>query len=110
MPINLEFAECPKCGEPIDDDKEAGDTCDDCGYVFPATHEEAEAENADEPQEGDYTTPDHRKFYQYGKLVLNLDEDADHVAEVKKHMERNKFWPDVWFISDHGNAHRIVMT
>lgn len=35
MPINLEYpgAECPDCGEPIDDDKEAGDECD-CGHIF----------------------------------------------------------------------------
>lgn len=36
MPINLEYSDCPKCGEPINDDKEAGDTCDDCGFQFPA--------------------------------------------------------------------------
>lgn len=33
MPINLEYEDCPDCGEPIDDDKEAGDSCE-CGYVF----------------------------------------------------------------------------
>ncbi len=36
MPINLSYvgAECPQCGEPIDDDKEEGDECDGCGHVF----------------------------------------------------------------------------
>ncbi len=36
MPINLEYpgSECPACGEPIDDDKEAGDECEECGHVF----------------------------------------------------------------------------
>ena len=71
--------------------------------------EELEEELPDEPQEGDYTTEDHQKFYQYGKLVLELDEDADHVAELKKHMETEQFFPDAWFISDHGNAHRIEL-
>lgn len=57
MPVNLEYADCPKCGEPIDDDKEAGDKCDECGYVYVATHEEAEddaePDNVDEEQDDD---------------------------------------------------------
>lgn len=70
----------------------------------PAEIEEEEEEDF-EPCEGDYSTEDHCKFYQYGKLVLDLDEDEDHKEKVKEHMEANKFWPNVWFISDHGNAH-----
>lgn len=36
MPVNLYYpgAECPDCGEPIDDDKEVGDSCDNCDHVF----------------------------------------------------------------------------
>lgn len=67
--------------------------------------EEFEIAEEFEPTEDDYTTGDHRKFYQNGKLVLDLDEDEDHKEKVKEHMEANQFWPNVWFISDHGNAH-----
>ncbi len=40
MPINLEYpgAQCPVCQEPIDDDKEAGDECDGCSYIFIADY------------------------------------------------------------------------
>ncbi len=107
MPINLEYSDCPKCGDPIDDDKEAGDTCD-CGYVFPATHEETEEPT--EPEEDDITTSDHRKFYQSGKLVLTVDEDDDHVQALKEFMDKEKFWPNCWFISDHGNAHLMDLS
>lgn len=70
---------------------------------------EDDEEEFDEPEEGDITTEDHRRFYQYGKLVLDLDEDDDHEAAVREFMERSKFWPNVWFISDHGNAHLMTI-
>jgi hypothetical protein len=66
--------------------------------------------NEDEPEEGDYITEDHCQFYQYGKLVLELEPEDDHVAALRAHMEKNQFWPDAWWISDHGNAHRIDMS
>ena len=27
--------------------------------------------------------------------------------QVKQHMEKEGYWPNAWFISDHGNAHLI---
>lgn len=63
-----------------------------------------------EPEEGDYTTADHCKFYQYDKLVVECKPEDDHVAAVRAHMEKEQFWPSVWFISDHGNAHLIDMS
>jgi hypothetical protein len=62
-----------------------------------------------EPEEGDYTTEDHRRFYQYGKLVVEVDDGEEWAHAVKAHMDEEQFWPDVWFISDHGNAHIIEM-
>ena len=58
---------------------------------------------SDEPLEGDITTEDHEHWYSYGKLVVEGDEH-----DVRAYMEKSKFWPDVWWISDHGNAHRIT--
>lgn len=59
------------------------------------------------PEESDITTSDHRKFYQDGKLVLTIAEDVDHIAALRVYMDDSKFWPNCWFISDHGNPHQI---
>jgi hypothetical protein len=53
----------------------------------------------DEPQEDDITTDDHETFYSSGKKI------ADSPAEAKAWMKKHGYFPNVWFISDHGNAH-----
>jgi hypothetical protein len=63
----------------------------------------------DQPEEGDYTTEDHQHFYQYGKLVVEVAEDEDWQPYVKAHMEASKFFPNVFWISDHGNAHLLSL-
>lgn len=79
-----------------------------------------------EPQEDDITTQDHKTFYQSGKLVLSagpanrwdirhpsrayLGEFATCDAALRAYMELSQFWPNVWFISDHGNAHLMTLT
>lgn len=106
--------ECSICGELVssgwlclDGGEEA---CCDC-VEFTKDEETAEATG---PQEDDYTTTDHILWYQSGKLVLattdpnNLHTSADDTyAQVKAHMDKAKYWPNAWFISDHGNAHLI---
>ena len=64
--------------------------CDDCGWEGP------EGEEHSCVQEGDYTTSDHRKFYQFGKLVVEVGEEGDWEVAVKAHMELEKFFPNVW--------------
>lgn len=59
-------------------------------------------EESDEPDEDAITTHDHQIFYQYGKKYHTGD-----IESLKAQMDKDKLWPDVWFISDHGNAHRI---
>ena len=73
------------------------------------------------PQEGDITTEDHEKWYQDGKLIAYWSETAgtyfltdgtdcdtdDWREAIRRHCDREKFWPNCWFISDHGNAHLI---
>ena len=58
----------------------------------------------DEPEEDDITTTDHQHWYQSGKLYFTGDEEG-----LMRKMNQDNFWPDVWFISDHGNAHRITL-
>lgn len=67
----------------------------------------------EEPDEGDWITSDHRNFYSYGKRVLEVDDDTatDHKrlwAAIDATMKRQNFYPNVWFISDHGNWHLMT--
>jgi hypothetical protein len=57
--------------------------------------------------EGDWTTPDGNRFYQDGKLVLDASEMSDRQARraAALEMKRQQFWPNVWYLSDHGNLH-----
>lgn len=60
------------------------------------------------PEEGDYTTEDYRHFYQYGKLAVTTTPETFE-QDLRAHMEQENFYPDVWVISDHGNAHLITL-
>jgi hypothetical protein len=53
----------------------------------------------DEPEESDITTEDDEHWYQDGKLYYTGNR-----AGLKKKMDRDQFWPNVWVISDHGNS------
>jgi len=78
-------------------------------------------------EEDDLTTKDHLAFYQYGKLAFSLEmradgtcfmhgrgsQDAEYLTvehAVRAYMDRAQFWPNCWFISDHGNAHLMDLT
>lgn len=70
------------------------------------------ADDEDEPhglQEGDITTTDHIRWYCDGKLILTTADPDDAESQVKAWMDREGYYPDVWWISDHGNAHRISL-
>ena len=62
-----------------------------------------------EPEEGDLTTHDHLNFYQDGKRVLSLKESDNMEKAVRAYMDKTNFYPNVWFVSDHGNAHLISL-
>jgi len=95
-----------------------------------AAADEAEETLGEIPSEDDLVTGDHVHFTQHGKLVLTVNADGwrwrSHPREqlprvklepddAKMHralrafMEHEQFFPDVWFISDHGNPHRIEL-
>lgn len=106
--------------------------CGTCGEVLSEEERDADAamcescwRQENEPQDGDITTEDHRTFYQDGKRVLELDETPSGryviighrgpifntvEAAIRAYMDRVQYWPNVWWISDHGNAHRIDLT
>jgi hypothetical protein len=86
-----------------------GCTCDNCNDEFNPADEDSEPE----PDEDSLTTSDHRHFYQYGELVLTLDPDLSHeemCADLRAFMKRENFFPDCFWISDHGNAHLINLS
>ena len=63
----------------------------------------------EQPNEDDLITSDHTHVYQYGKLVLTTSlETFD--RDVRAHMVRERFWPNVWFVSDRGNTILIRVT
>lgn len=66
-----------------------------------------------EPEEGDWVTYDHSNFYEYGtnRRVLYVDPDAttkEMWGRIRLKMNADSFFPNVWFVSDHGNAHLMV--
>jgi hypothetical protein len=112
---------CKRCGEPITEDTN-DDVCDDC----------RQAEEDSEPTEGDYTTTDHRSFYEHGigrlrfvvvedetdkryRLVCPETKSAHGIIRpnleqcIEAYLSATQFWPNVWWISDHGNAHLMTL-
>jgi hypothetical protein len=85
-------------------------------YDTPEELEEAWAqiqsryEEAYGPQEDDITTPDYQHFYQYGHLIFTVEDDEDMDIALREHMSGANFWPNVWAISDHGNAHLLSIS
>jgi hypothetical protein len=69
-----------------------------------------EMELLDVPEEGDYVTVDHVHWREHGTdkllLVTSVQNCED---EVRAHMDAQQFWPNAWFVSDHGNWHRVEL-
>lgn len=73
------------------------------------------ADDEPEPEEGDLFTHDHTCFFECGstscfqvKLGLGakviVPHGEDWQQHVRAYMKRVNFWPNVWFVSDHGNT------
>ncbi len=65
-------------------------------------------EDPDSPEEGDWLTNDHQSFTQGERTVLTLERDlteAEMWANILQAMSAQNFFPNVWFVSDHGNYH-----
>jgi len=104
---------CPECGAEFneDDGYEAsdGEMCcsDDCA----ARYEVAEGfREPFEPDEDDLTTEDHQVFYSGGKEAFRVSKGEDWRPTARAWMDREGFFPNVWFVSDHGNAHLLSMS
>ena len=62
-----------------------------------------------EPDDDDLVTYDHATFYQGGAIVLNVPDGEEYEPTIAAHMIETNYFPDVWFISDHGNAHLMTI-
>ena len=78
-----------------------------------------------DPETGDWATEDYVHFFSYGKPILTLlvqerpgsrykrdaEEgelsDAAMWRQIDEKMKADGFFPNVWWISDHGNAHLL---
>ncbi len=94
---------------------EAGVFCNECeesGCEEDSECKRSDAYGCEEPSEDDITTKDHVTFYVNGKaLPLDLTRDSttdDMWKALRGYMAATQFFPNVWFISDHGNAHLMT--
>jgi len=64
-----------------------------------------------EPQEEDIFFGDERGktiVSCSGKVIGTFHEEEEARAFIKRWMEKEKYWPNVWFVSDHGNMHLVT--
>ncbi len=83
--------------------------CSHCGGKIESSYGDLDESESDNPQEGDYTTMDHIHFYCDGKLVLTIPEGEEEELYLSQHFEEEGYYPNIWFISDHGNAHQFYV-
>jgi len=96
-----------------------GDTLDQVESEL-TSDEEDEPEPDDEPCEGDYMLSNTGRLggrtgvATHNGVILTVDRrrgsfasEDEALAAIREHANKVQFWPNVWRISDHGNAHRI---
>lgn len=95
--------------------------CKDCG------HRECVCKSEFEHEEGDYVTQDYKTWFQYGKIVVTVDDPHDKVQyrnsdlrrdynatnwqrAVMDHMSKSEFWPNVWYQGERGDLNLLDLT
>lgn len=122
-PIDLpitKFKRCHNCSGmvlnddtldmPHDDDNNQY-CCQEC--LEEALYDPCEADNfASEVEQGAWTTEDGCKYYQHGKLVLDTtDMEPDDAGDAAQAiMDSQGFYPNVFYVSDHGNVSLTTVT
>jgi hypothetical protein len=127
------------CIEQLNDEHEC-ETCEHCGDVLTRDERiggdnacERCWREQNEPQEDDLTTEDHQTFYQDGRKALKTSDDPNGPMHFVYFPHGARDWRDLgtfdtvesailayqaaegwytaaWWISDHGNAHRIDLS
>ena len=104
-----ERAECKRCGALT-----GPGPCRECGYREPDPDDYVQIQEDDpptEPEEEDLLTEDHVRFFiresEHRGPVVVVAEGQDWRREVKRYMLRERWYPNVWWVSDHGNPHLL---
>ena len=113
---------CDQCGEKFrfnysNDDPDNIDMTDEESYdafVEQCLEDAADVHNCDtplEPDDEDITTADHQHFFYLGRQIVACGPDGDDWrSAVTAWCDANNYYPNIWFISDHGNAHLLSVT
>ena len=64
----------------------------------------SEQEDAD-PENDIFINDDWLTAYYAGKQIVAVDDPHEIDAAIRDWMEKNTYWPSVWWVSDHGNVH-----
>lgn len=79
--------------------------CPDCGYCDCRCDES----HAEEPEEEDYELQGYEGAY---RIVERFHGRTVHTAatmpDLRQQLQESGYWPSVWIISDHGNAHLVT--
>lgn len=70
-----------------------------------------EEEGDPEPEEDDIFFGDERGktvVSHAHKVIGTFTEEEEAITFIKDWMDKNKYWPNVWFVSDHGNMHLMT--
>ena len=92
--------------------------CDECGGEIDEVDLTEDGWNwlteREGPQDDDYTLSPtgalgaQTVVAQGGEHLGDFDTDDAALAFVHEHANAEKFWPNVWSVSDHGNAHLVA--
>ena len=66
----------------------------------------------DAPCDGDYVVTSNGFAYSLNHAVPGFSPGSpmeDVVKLIRQQMDREQFWPDVWFVSDHGNLNLLAV-
>lgn len=91
--------------------------CESCGPIKESDEgDEEENEVESEPAPEDYTmTPSGHLggltavAQVEGKFLGEFDSDQEAIDFIKRRMEKEQYWPAVWYISDHGNISPVTI-
>lgn len=108
---------CPACLGVIiansmveDEDEDMGGDFDDVADAFEAHKDDGPPTS---PDEGDIVTSDYLKFYEYGLQHkgprVECREGERWAHAVLAYCDDEKYWPNVWFINERGDADPIDM-
>jgi len=119
---------CDTCGEKYPACWTRGNTCPEClrEILIHAVYEDEDDEDDEDyivseegndapegPEDDDLVTSDYEKFYEKGfehkGPVVQCREGGKWAHKVKAYMDKQQFWPNVWYINERGDADLIDM-